>query len=144
MGRTVRAAAGALLRERAPLILPRVVEEAAVGNASESETLELRRNLKAFLDRRIPRWIDALEADSGERSHAIRRLIETDAAAGEQIPPVVLLGTVAIGYRVIEAEVRMNADAYGFSADELWAEVDLLRRTVLDVRRDLSGGGRVA
>lgn len=125
------------------MILPRVVAEAAAGDDSEDE-LELRRKLKTFLDRRIPRWIDALEAANGERPEAIRRLVETDMAAGEHIPPVVLLGTVAIGYRVIEAEVRVKADSYGFSADELWAEVHLLRRTVLDMRRDVSGGGRVA
>jgi hypothetical protein len=143
MGRTPRAAAAALLRERAPQILPLVVTEAAVGSASESDTLELQRHLKEFLDRRIPRWIDALAADNSERVAAIRRLIESDVAAGERIPPVVLLGTVAIGYRVIEAEIR-KADVSGFSADELWAEVDLLRRTVSDMRRDVSGGGRVA
>jgi len=51
---------------------------------------------------------------------------------------------VAIGYRVIETEVRAKADAYGYSPDALWAEVDLLRRTVADVRRESSGGGRVA
>lgn len=142
MRRTPRAAAAALLRERAPLILPRVVAEAAAGDASERDTLELQRRLTAFLERRIPPWVDALAADNSERREAIRRLIETDAAAGD-IPPVVLLGTVAIGYRIIEAEIR-NADVSDFSADELWAEVDLLRRTVLDIRRELPGGGRVA
>lgn len=143
MGRTARAAAAAFIRERAPVILPRVVADATAGDASGSNSLDLQRRLTTFLDRRIPLWVDALAAENSERHDAIRRLIDTDVAAGEHIPPVVLLGTVAIGYRVIEAEIR-NADAYGFSADELWAEVDLLRRTVLDMRRDLSGGGRVA
>ncbi|MGH2473594.1 MAG: hypothetical protein ACRDG6_14595 [Candidatus Limnocylindria bacterium] len=144
MGRTARAAAAALVRESAPVILPRVVADAAANDTSERDTLELQRRLTIFLERRIPLWVDALAADNSERSDAIGRLLQTDATAGEQIPPVVLLGTVAIGYRVIEAEIREKADAYGFSADELWAEVDLLRRTVLDMRRDLSGGGRVA
>lgn len=144
MGRTPRTAAAALLRERAPVILPRVVADAAANDTSERDILDLQRRLTAFLDRRIPPWVDALAAENGERRDAIDRLLQTDAAAGEHIPPVVLLGTVAIGYRVIEAEIRVNADASGFSADELWAEVDLLRRTVLDMRRDLSGGGRVA
>lgn len=143
MGRTPRAAAAALLRERAPLILPRVVAEAAAGAASERDTLDLQRRLTAFLERRIPPWVEALGADDAERRDAIGRLIDTDVVAGDRIPPVVLLGTVAIGYRVIEAEIR-KADASDFSADELWAEVDLLRRTVADMRRDLSGGGRVA
>ena len=143
MGRTPRAAAASLLRERAPVILPLVVSEATVGGASESDTLELQRHLKTYLDQRIPLWIDALAADNSEREDAIRRLLETDVAAGEHIPPVVLLGTVAIGYRVIEAEIR-KADADGFSADELCAEVDLFRRTVSDRRRNASGGGRVA
>jgi hypothetical protein len=144
MGRTPRAAAAALLRERAPDILTRVVADAAANDASEGDTLDLRRRLTTFLERRIPPWVEALESDNAERRDAIRRLIQTDAAAGEHIPPVVLLGTVAIGYRVIEGEIRVKADAYGYSADELWAEVDLLRRTVLDMRRDISGGGRVA
>ena len=105
MGRTPRAAAAALLRELAKVILPRVVAEATAGATSESETLDLQRRLAAFLERRIPPWVDALAADNSERRDAIRRLIETDAAAAG-IPPVVLLGTVAIGYRVIEAEIR--------------------------------------
>ena len=144
MGRTPRAAAAALLRERAPVILPRVVADAAAGDASMHDTLELQRRLTTFLERRIPPWVEALDAESAERRAAIGRLIDTDLAAAEHIPPVVLLGTVAIGYRVVEAEIRAEADAYGYSADELWAEVDLLRRTVLDVRRESSDGGRVA
>jgi len=144
MGRTARAAAAALLRDSAPAILPRVVEDAAAGLASEREQRDLQARLTAFLERRIPPWVDALEADSSQRRDAIGRLLQTDVAAGEHIPPVVLLGTVAIGYRVIETEVRAKADAYGYSPDALWAEVDLLRRTVADVRRESSGGGRVA
>ena len=144
MGRTPRAAAAALIRERTPVILPRVVADAAAGDASESDTLDLQRRLTTFLERRIPLWLDALEADNSERRDTIRLLIQTDAAAGEHIPPVVLLGTVAIGYRVIEAEIGLKAGEYDYSAQELWAEVDLLRRTVFDMRRDLSGGGRVA
>jgi hypothetical protein len=144
MGRTARAAAAALVRERAPIILPRVVADAAANDISERDRLDLQRRLTAFLERRIPPWVDALAADNSDRPDAIGRLLETDAAAGEDIPPVVLIGTVAIGYRFIEAEIHEKADAYGFPAEELWAEVDLLRRTVLDVRRDVPGGGRVA
>ena len=144
MGRTPRAAAAALIRERTPTILPRVVADAAAGDASERDSLDLQRRLTAFLERRIPPWVEALEADNTERREAIRRLLQTDAAAGEHIPPVVLLGTVAIGYRVIEAEIRAKADIYGYSPEEIWAEVDLLRRTVLEVRRGASDGGRVA
>jgi hypothetical protein len=144
MGRTPRAAAAALLRDRASAILPLVVADAAAGDSSERETLDLQRRLTAFLQRRIPPWVDALEADNADRRVAIARLLQLDAAAAEHIPPVVLLGTVAIGYRVIEAEIRAKADLYGYAAAELWAEVDLLRRTVLDVRRGASDGGRVA
>lgn len=144
MGRTARAAAAALLRDSAPAILPRVVADAAAGDASEREQLDLQLRLAAFLERRIPPWVEALEAESSQRRDAIGRLLQTDAAAAERIPPVVLLGTVAIGYRAIEAEVRAKADAYGYSADVLWAEIDLLRRTVADLRRESSDGGRVA
>jgi hypothetical protein len=133
-----------LIRERAPVITPRVVADAATGDTSERDTLDLQRRLTGFLERRIPPWVAALEAGDPDRRAAIRRLLETDTTAGEHIPPVVLLGTVAIGYRVIEAEIRMHADAYNYSADELWGEVDLLRRTVLEMRRDIAGGGRVA
>lgn len=144
MGRTPREAAAALIRERASAILPRVVADAAAGDTSERDTLDLQRRLTTFLERRIPPWVEALEADHSQRPDAIGRLLQTDAAAAEHIPPVVLLGTVAIGYRVIEAEIRAKADAYGYSPDELWAEVDLLRRTVVDMRRGISDGGRVA
>jgi hypothetical protein len=141
---TPRGAAAALIRECAPLILPRVVADAAAGDASEEDTLELQRRLTTFLERRIPPWVEALEADNAERRVAIARMLQLDAAAAEHIPPVVLLGTVAIGYRVIETEIRARAGGYGYSAAELWAEVDRLRRTVLDMRRGASGGGRVA
>ena len=140
MGRTPRAAAAALLRDRAPVILPHVVADAAAGDASARGTLDLQRRLTTFLERRIPPWVGALEADNSERPDAIVRLLQTDVAAGEHIPPVVLLGTVAIGYRVIEAEIRLKADAYGFSADELWSEVDLLRRSVIEMRRGTFDG----
>lgn len=144
MGRTGRAAAAAFIRERAPIILPRVVADAAAGDPSERDSLDLQRRLTAFLERRIPPWVEALEADNIARRDAIRRLLQIDAAAGEHIPPVVLLGTVAIGYRVIEAEIRGKADIDGYSPDEIWAEVDLLRRTVVEIRRAASDGGRVA
>jgi hypothetical protein len=143
MGRTPRAAAAALLSERAPVILPRVVAEATAGGISERDSLDLNRRLTAFLERRIPIWVEALGAEDGDRRDAIGRLIDIDVVAGERIPPVVLLGTVAIGYRVIEGEIR-KAGAHEFSPDEIWAEVDLLRRTVNETRRELSGGGRVA
>ena len=126
------------------MILPRVVADAAAGDASERGTLDLQRRLTTFLERRIPPWVEALEVDNSERRDAIVRLLQSDVAAGEHIPPVVLLGTVALGYRVIEAEIRVMADAYGYSAEELWSEVDLLRRTVMEMRRGMSDGGRVA
>jgi hypothetical protein len=140
MGRTPRAAAAALVRERAPAVLPRVIADAAAG---ERDSADLQRRLTTYLELRIPPWVRALEADNTERNEAIETLLRVDAVAGEEIPPVVLLGTVAIGYRAFETEIRTNAEAYGYSADELWSEVDTLRRTVLDKRRDLAGGGRV-
>jgi hypothetical protein len=57
---------------------------------------------------------------------------------------VILLGTVAIGYRLIESEIRLRASEYGFSAEALWAEMDLLRRTVGETRRGLADGESVA
>jgi hypothetical protein len=89
-------------------------------------------------------WVEALEAPDPQRRDAIRRLLQSDATDAKHIPPVVLLGTVAIGYRVIEGEIRKHADAYDYSAEELWAEVDALRRTVIEARRDVTDGGRVA
>jgi hypothetical protein len=118
-----------------------VIADAAAG---ERDAADLQRRLATYLERRIPPWVRALEADNTERDDAIEALLRVDAVAGEEIPPVVLLGTVAIGYRVFETEIRTNAEAYGYSADDLWSEVDILRRTVLDKRRDFAGGGRVA
>lgn len=97
--------------------------------------MELEHRLTAYLERRIPLWVQALEADDQERATAIRRLLRTDVDAGEQIPPVVLLGTVAIGYRLIEAEIGARAAEYGFPHEALWAEMDILRRTVGEMRR---------
>src|SRR5213593_177392 len=134
MTATPRAAAAALIRARAPAVIPQVVAEATAGDRKATDT-ELERRLSAYLERRIPLCVQALEADDRERGTAIRRLLRTDADAGQQIPPVVLLGTVAIGYRLIESEIRARAPEYGFSHEALWAEMDLLRRTVGEMRR---------
>src|SRR5207237_8417955 len=88
------------------------------------DIVALERRLTAYLERRIPLWVQALEADDAERAAAIKRLLRADAEAGEIIPPVILLGTVAIGYRLIESEIRTRASAYGFTAEVLWAEMD--------------------
>ena len=134
MSATPRAAAAALIRAHASAIVPRVVAEATAGDRKATD-IELERRLTAFLERRIPLWVQALEADDRERPTAIRRLLRADADAGEQIPPVVLLGTVAIGYRMIESEIRAGAAEYGYPHEALWAEMDLLRRTVGEMRR---------
>ena len=134
MSASPRAAAAALIRACAATIVPEVVAEATAGGRKATD-IELQRRLTAFLERRIPVWVQALEADDRERAIAIRRLLRADAEAGEQIPPVVLLGTVAIGYRMIESEIRSRAGEFGFSHEALWAEMDLLRRTVGEMRR---------
>ena len=134
MSATPRAAAAALIRAHASAIVPRVVAEATAGDRKATD-IELERRLTAYLERRIPLWVQALEADDRERPTAIRRLLRADADAGEQIPPVVLLGTVAIGYRMIESEIRAGAAEYGYPHEALWAEMDLLRRTVGEMRR---------
>jgi hypothetical protein len=139
-----RAAAAALVRQRVSAILPLVIAEATSGNRTGQESVELQRRLTAYLERRIPLWVQALEADDAERAPAIHRLLRSDAEAGEDIPPVVLLGTVAIGYRFIESEMRTRAPDYGYTAEALWAEMDLLRRTVGETRRRLADGEGVA
>src|SRR5437762_14362576 len=108
MSATPRTAAAALIRANASAILPQVIAEATAGDRKATD-VELERRVTAFLERRIPLWVQALEADDRERPTAIRRLLRMAADAGEQIPPVVLLGTVAIGYRLIESEMRKRA-----------------------------------
>jgi hypothetical protein len=135
MSSTSRVAAAALIRARAAAIVPQVVAEATEGDRKTSQSLELERRLTSYLERRIPLWVQALEAEDRERVAAVRRLLREDADAGEHIPPVVLLGTVAIGYRLIESEIRERAAEYGFSPEALWSEMDLLRRTVGEMRR---------
>jgi hypothetical protein len=144
MNSTPRVAAAALVRASAAAIVPRVVADATATDRKTSDSIELERRLTAYLERRIPLWVQALEADDRERATAIRRLLRTDADAGEQIPPVVLLGTVAIGYRLIESEIRAHAPEYGFSHEALWSEMDLLRRTVGEMRRRLGDDESVA
>jgi hypothetical protein len=144
MSSNPRVAAAALVRQRASAIVPRVISEATSGDLRRNDSVELERRLMAYLERRIPLWVQALEADDAERVRAIQRLLRGDAEAGENIPPVILLGTVAIGYRLIESEIRLRASEYGFSAEALWAEMDLLRRTVGETRRGLADGESVA
>ena len=132
------------MRQRVSAILPLVIAEATSGNRTGQESAELQRRLTAYLERRIPLWVQALEADDAQRPPAIHRLLRSDAEAGENIPPVVLLGTVAIGYRFIESEMRTRALDYGYTAEALWAEMDLLRRTVGETRRRLADGEGVA
>jgi len=141
---TARTAAATLVRHRAPAILPRVVSDATAGDGTRGDGPELQRRLTAYLELRIPLWVQALEADDHERASAIARLLRTDAEAGVNIPPVVLLGTVAIGYRVIEEEIRTRAPDYGYSAEALRSELDLLRRAVAEAQRQLSDGESAA
>ena len=138
-----RVAVAALVRERASAIIPRVISD-ATSDRDRSDSLDLQRRLTAYLERRLPLWVQALEADDTERPLAIKRLLRSDAESAENIPPVVLLGTIAIGYRLIESEIRQQAPGYGFSAEALWAEMDLLRRTVGEMRRRLGEGESVA
>jgi hypothetical protein len=138
-----RVAVAALLRRHASDVVPRVVS-AAIADPQRSESRDLERRLTGFLERRVPLWIQALEADDIERAPAIKRLLRADAEAGEEIPPVVLLGTVAIGYRLIESEIRAHAAEHGFPPEALWAEMDLLRRTVGEMRRRLADDESVA
>lgn len=144
MTRTPRAAAAALVRQRAPVILPRVISDATAGDTTGADSAELHRRLTAYLERRIPLWVQALEAEDPERKTAIRRLLRADIEAGEHIPPVELLGTVVIGYRAIEREIRSRAADFGYTADALWGEMDLLRRTVAEMRKQLEDDESVA
>ncbi len=143
MSTNPRVAVAALVRQRASAIIPRVISD-ATSDRNRSDSLELQRRLTAYLERRLPLWVQALEADDTERPLAIKRLLRSDAESAENIPPVVLLGTIAIGYRLIESEIRQHAPGYGFSAEVLWAEMDLLRRTVGEMRRRLGEGESVA
>jgi hypothetical protein len=142
-GRT-RGDAAALIRERAPAILPRVIREAVAGDASSENRAETERRLAAYFERRIPSWLVALGATDEHRDEAITRLLRMDEEAGADIPPVVILGTIAIGYRVIEEEIRERATQYGHSPEALWAEVDTLRRHVLAMRQAGADRGEVA
>ena len=139
-----RAAAAAFIRERVPAILPRVMAEAVAGDASSVDPARTRRLLTEYLERRIPLWLVALAANDEQREEAIARLLRMDEEAGIDVPPVVVLGTVAIGYRVIEQELREHAAGHGHSADELWGEVDTLRCRVIARRRSISDRGEVA
>jgi hypothetical protein len=139
-----RAAAAAFIRERASAIMPRVIAEAIVGDASSVDPARTRRLLTEYLERRIPLWLVALAANDEQRDEAIARLLRVDEEAGIDVPPVVVLGTVAIGYHVMEQELRAHAADYGYSADELWGEVDTLRRRVIARRRSISDRGEVA
>jgi len=143
MSSNPRVAVAALVRRRASVIVPRVTSD-ATSDRQPSDRLELQRRLTAYLERRLPLWVQALEADDVERPAAIMRLLRGDAEAGEDIPPVVLLGTIAIGYRLIESEIRERASEYGFSAPALWAEMDLLRRMVGEMRRQQGDDESVA
>jgi hypothetical protein len=134
MEKRPRLVAADIIRERAPEILPRVVAAAVAGDASSSDAAGTKRLLTEYLEARMPPWLGALAAADEHRDEAIDRLIRIDERAGAKVPPVVLLGTIAIGYRVIEDELRARAPAYGCSADELAAEVDAFRRRVIATR----------
>ena len=136
-----RAAAAAFIRERTSAIMPRVIADAIAGDASSVDPARTRRLLTEYLERRVPLWLEALAASDEQRDEAIARLLSIDEKAGVDVPPVVVLGTVAIGYRVMEQELRAHAPA---SADELWGEVDALRRRVIAKRQSRTDRGEVA
>jgi hypothetical protein len=87
MSSNPRVATAALVRQRASAIVPRVISEATSGDLRRNDSVELERRLMAYLERRIPLWVQALEADDAERVRAIQRLLRGDAEAGENIPP---------------------------------------------------------
>src|SRR2546422_869330 len=87
-----RTAAAAFIRERVPVILPRVVAEAVAGDASSVDLAKTRRLLTEYLERRIPLWLVALAANDDQRDEAIARLLRMDDEAGTDVPPVVVLG----------------------------------------------------
>jgi hypothetical protein len=144
MERRARLAAADIIRECASEILPRVVAEAVAEDASSADHTAMKRRLSEYLEARMPPWLEALAATDDERDKAIERLIRIDERAGGSIPPVVLLGTIAIGYRVMEQELRARASAHGHSADELWTEVDAFRRRVIATRLGTADQGEVA
>jgi hypothetical protein len=139
-----RRAAAAFIRERTAAIMPRVIAEAVAGDASSVDPERTRRLLSEYLERRMPSWLVALAANDDKRDQAITRLLRIDEEAGVEVPPVVVLGTIAIGYRVIEQELREHASEYGRSPDDLWAEVDALRRQVSARRQSMTDRGEVA
>lgn len=139
-----RAAAAAFIRERTAAIMPRVIAEAIAGDASSVDPARTQRLLTEYLERRIPSWLVALAASDEQRDQAITRLLRIDEEAGVDVPPVVVLGTIAIGYRVTEQDLREHASEYGHSADDLWAEVDALRRLVAARRQSMADRGEVA
>jgi hypothetical protein len=121
-----------------------VVAEAVAGDAPIADATTMSRRLTDFLQSRIPPWLEALAAPDEDRDEAIDRLIQIDERAGGSVPPVVLLGTIALGYRAMEQELRARAAAHGHSADELWAEVDAFRRRVIATRLGSAEEGEVA
>jgi hypothetical protein len=141
---TARRAAAEFIKGRAPALLPRVVAEAVAGDASSVDRNETERRLSVYLERRIPPWLAALSATDDRREEAIARLLRMDEEAGAEIPPVVVLGTIAIGHRVIEAELRASPAIDGYTAEDLWAEVDALRRRMVAARQRAVDQGEVA
>ena len=121
-----------------------MIAEAIAGDASSVDPARTQRLLTEYLERRIPSWLVALAASDEQRDQAITRLLRIDEEAGVDVPPVVVLGTIAIGYRVTEQDLREHASEYGHSADDLWAEVDALRRLVAARRQSMADRGEVA
>src|SRR5438477_540103 len=78
MSSNPRVAVAALVRRRASVIVPRVTSD-ATSDRQPSDRLELQRRLTAYLERRLPLWVQALEADDVERPAAIMRLLRGEA-----------------------------------------------------------------
>ena len=78
MSSNPRVAVAALVRQRASVIVPRVISD-ATADRQRSDSLELQRRLTAYLERRLPLWVQALEADDMERPAAVMRLLRGDA-----------------------------------------------------------------
>src|SRR5207247_9204786 len=104
-----RAAAAAFIRERTSAIMPRVIAEAIAGDASSVDPARTRRLLTEYLERRVPSWLQALATSDEQREHAITRLLRIDQEARVDAPPVVVLGTVALGYPVIGRDLPARA-----------------------------------
>jgi len=104
---TARARLATLLRLAAPDIVRALAEEAARSVSSETSSVRSSPDeYETWIARLLPRALDAVGAEDGERAQLLASLAQESGASVRVVPPVARVGLLSIGLRLARGHVE--------------------------------------